>query len=223
MVQIHRYLPGVIVAGMVWVTGCTAPLAERAAELSPRVLPVAMADYREAFEAAAASLVEHGFVIDRRDYRFGTITTKPRASPQVCEFWNRDNTTLDQAITSSISDQSRIVTVTLSTTLPEGLDRSTNSAMSADYYLTVRVDIERTTDPDRRLTGSTHSRNMVRNLDATPMQYQREGIHGPALVTADRDPQFERRLLEDVTRRMSVHQESASVVDDSKVKDSDGE
>ncbi len=176
-----------------FVAGCsTAPAVIE----SP--LPIAAEDYRKTFEVAVASLRDHGFVIDRQDYRFGRITTKPRVSPNMLEIWNQDNTTAAQSVSASLNNEHRIVAIELNRAAG-----SEGQPAASAYALTVEVSIERTTDPDRRLTGSTSPTNMVRPLKETPAQFQREGVQGTAMVFVARDEHFEQRLLADISQRLS--------------------
>lgn len=176
--------------------GCAQPAAPQA---NPS--PVAAEDYRRVFETAIESLRYHGFVIDRQDYRFGRITTKPRLSPQVFEVWNHDNSTLDQSLASTFNDQRRIASVKLDADAP-GSATGDAAPPAAAYRLTVAVAIERSTNPNRRLTGSSDGFAVVEQLSATPDQYKRDGIAGRSYVNAGTDPQFEQKLLADIHARL---------------------
>lgn len=171
---------------------CTQPLAPVA---NPS--PVAADDYRRAFEASLASLKDHGFLIDRQDYRFGTITTKPRVAPNMLEIWNPDNSNTEQAVSASVNNQHRIATVKLSRAAAENVTPQTA------YNLAVEVAIERTTDPNRRLTGTADGQYIVRPLKATPEQFKREGVHGKSTHTVERDEPFEQKLLADIGSRLA--------------------
>ena len=159
--------------------------------------PVAAEDYRRAFEASLASLKSHGFQIDRQDYRFGTITTKPRVAPNALEIWNADNSTTEQAVSASLNNQHRIATVKLARAAAD------NAAPQAAYSLAIEVAIERTTDPNRRLTGAADGRYIVRPLKATPEQFQREGVQGKSTHFVERDEPFEQKLLADIGARLA--------------------
>lgn len=176
------------------LAGCSAPPTTIE---SP--MPVAAEDYRKTFEAAALSLRENGFIIDRQDYRFGKLTTKPRFSPNIVEFWNRDNTTSAQSISASLNNEHRIVTIELNRA-----PGSDGQPAASAYELSIEVAIERTTDPNRRLTGSTSAVNMVRALSETPTEFERQGVHGPAMVFVERDAEFEQRLLADIALRLTA-------------------
>lgn len=74
---------------------------------------LASAEYNAIFLATKDALRQHGFKLDRVDYRFGTITTKPLTSPTMLEPWHGGNTTAEQAAESTVNNQRRYVTVTL--------------------------------------------------------------------------------------------------------------
>lgn len=179
---------------MTMVAGCAGP-----SSVIEAPIPVAEGQYRQAFETAVATLRDHGFIIDRQDYRFGRITTKPRFSPNLIEIWNRDNTTASQSVSASVNNEQRTATIKL--------DRATGSEGSAaaePYALSVEVAIERITDPNRRLTGSTSPVNIVRPLSETPAQFENQGVHGKTMVFIARDEHFEQRLLADIRQRLSA-------------------
>ncbi len=175
------------------IAGCAGPAGAVEAPV-----PVAEGEYRPAFETAVATLRDHGFVIDRQDYRFGRITTKPRFSPNLVEFWNRDNTTASQSLGASLNNEQRTATIKLD----RAQHRDSHPPVQP-YELSVEVAIERITDPDRRLTGSTSSINIVRPLSETPAQFERQGVHGKAMVFIERDEHFEQRLLADIRQRLA--------------------
>lgn len=179
---------------MTMVAGCAGP-----SSVIEAPIPVAEGQYRQAFETAVATLRDHGFIIDRQDYRFGRITTKPRFSPNLIEIWNRDNTTASQSVSASVNNEQRTATIKL--------DRATGSEGSAaaePYALSVEVAIERITDPNRRLTGSTSPVNIVRPLSETPAQFENQGVHGKTMVFIARDEHFEQRLLADIRQRLTA-------------------
>ncbi|MCG8510191.1 MAG: hypothetical protein MI741_13265, partial [Rhodospirillales bacterium] len=64
--------------GALLFTGCAARHAELAVN-NPR--PVAAGNYETVYHAAIDVLRERGFDINRKDHRFGVITTHPRGAP----------------------------------------------------------------------------------------------------------------------------------------------
>ena len=78
---------------------------------NPYVL--ARSEYDAIFAAAKDALHDNGFMLDRVDYRFGTITTRPLTAPTIMEPWHDGNTTFSQAAESTVNNQRRSVTVTI--------------------------------------------------------------------------------------------------------------
>lgn len=70
-------------------------------------------EFDRVFTAAVLELRDRGFVIDRQDYRFGRITTRPLQSPTIIEPWRGENTTLYQAQTATLNSQRRLITIRL--------------------------------------------------------------------------------------------------------------
>lgn len=153
-------------------------------------------DYRATFDASIDVLRDHSFVIHRQDYRFGRITAKPLRSPTAMEVWNRDNATFDQTISSTLNDQQRQVTITLSPTEPEP-----GQAPATTYDLIVRVDLERMSDTTRRLTGAMDGYAIVRPLSDRPDELRRANVPTRQYYFHERDPQMEQRLLRGILQR----------------------
>ena len=64
-------------------------------------LPIDAEEYDRIFDAAIVVLKDKGFAIDRRDHRFGRITTQPLGSPTFAEPWHTTNTTSHQMTRST--------------------------------------------------------------------------------------------------------------------------
>jgi len=87
------------------IAGCAAkPAAD-----NPSI--IAADQYAATFEAAVESLRRNGFVVDRQDFRFGRVTSQPKRSPTLIEFWSPDNTTFEEAAGGSLDGHRRIVSV----------------------------------------------------------------------------------------------------------------
>jgi hypothetical protein len=195
------------------MAGCAqAPAARQSAAVSA-------AAYQATFDAAIDALREAGFTIDRQDYRFGTITTKPRPSPAAFELWNGDNSTGEQALGATIGAERRVATVRL-TPVGEEADApgiiegrpsagptlegravraAAGAAADVGYVLTFEVVIERMQDADRRITGATLGPRITRRLKAMPSELIDRQIPGRYWVAVARDKEMEGRLLERVT------------------------
>ena len=73
-------------------------------------------EYKRIYGAARKVLEGNKYQLDVQDYRYGTITTKPQASPTIVEPWYAGiNSTMEQAEASTIDEIQRVVTVRLST------------------------------------------------------------------------------------------------------------
>ncbi len=140
--------------------------------------------YPAVFEAAVETLRDRGYRIARRDYRFGTITTYPKESATLAEFWIDDATTPAQRRADTLNSQQRTVTVNVA-----------QPGEEPGYALTVEVLVQRLQRPERYLTHSASPRISTTYTDV-PMHLKDRGIDGPYAQTLSRDPLLERRLIE---------------------------
>jgi hypothetical protein len=189
-------------------------------------LPIDVREYARIFDATVVELRDQGFIINRHDYRFGVITTRPLASPTLLEPWRRQNTTVYQGLESTLNSQRRTVTVTLelvgastSTDLapatqpaaPEttvSVNASSATPPSADstaqvrsYQLRVEVLIERQQHPALHATGSPSAKTLVQPLTAVPRELQDRGITGAYWEPLTRDPYMEQQLIAQIVHR----------------------
>ena len=183
-----RYINALFVIGIVLLlaTGCT-----RAVVGVDNPARVAADTYQTTYEAAIDVLRDEGFVIDRRDYRFGQITTHALGSPNAFEVWNDQNTTLDQAIESTLANEQRRVNVAFE-----------KLGTGDGYAMQVEVVIERKQVPTRRLAGSAR-RNISSNLSAPPKELADRGITGSYFEPVGRDELLEARLMKMISDRVA--------------------
>jgi len=160
---------------------------------NPKAL--AVDEYRATYEAAAEVLRDYGFVIDRRDYRFGWITTRPLGSPNLFEIWNPQNTTAHQAMESTLASERRRVNVMFTRADSTG----------GDYTLEVEVLLERKQVTTRRLAGSAR-RNVFSDLAASPNELANTGVTPSYFQPVGRDPYLEARLIQEITDRARTGQ-----------------
>jgi len=153
--------------------------------------------YETVYHAAIATLRDHGFHVDRQDYRFGRITTRPLDSPTLFEPWRGHNSTSNQTFASTAGHLQRRVNILL--------DIATEQADEAEAY-TVQVEVllERRQLPLRRLTG-TASRQRIDSLRAVPTQWQERGITAEYDLAIGRDAEYEQRLLHEILQRAAAH------------------
>lgn len=185
------------------LTGCASSTTPRTAVDPAASLPPSL--YPQAFDAGAAVLRDAGFEVDRRDFRFGRITTKPKGSPTVLEFWKPDNRGADLALRSTLGDLRRTVTVHFT---PEGVDAAEwiaavrNNEVTPAYPLRVEVLLERLQVPARRMNGSTRSA-VFADLAEVPAELRGRGITGQYWQPIGRDADLERRLQREVFDRLT--------------------
>ncbi len=65
-------------------------------------------DYGRVFDATVRVLRAYGFHVDRHDYRFGVITTRPLSAPSVLEPWHRTHTSESLGSQSTLNHLRRV-------------------------------------------------------------------------------------------------------------------
>ena len=138
------------------------------------------------FKATVDTFREFEFRVDRKDHRFGKITSLPIIAPTVFEPW-RPQGDRSLALQSTVNAERRIATVWLEPA--GGLNDST------EYLLRVEVLIERQQYPTRRLTGATRGSDVFGTLTSTPVEMKKRGITDEYWRPVTRDPNLEQRLL----------------------------
>lgn len=179
-----RTLSLILLTVMTLLAGCrsTAPTSQADTQ---QYLVFEADQYRSAYEAAVQVLRDQGFVIARRDYRFGVITTEAKESPTAVEWWIDDATTRSQAHSDTLNAQQRSVTV-----------RFTKSPQIEDAHeMRVEVLVQRLQRPDRFLTHSATGQ-ITATYAATPTHLSERGIDGPYVQTLARDTHLQRRLTQ---------------------------
>ena len=171
--------------------GCSRQIVE-----ADNPVAIGVDDYQAYFDASIQALRDFGYVIDRRDYRFGAITTLPQGSPNLLEVWDPQNTTAEQAAESTLSDIQRRVIVSL---MPADENEASNDGA---YQLDVTVLLERKQVPARRLAGSAR-RNVFSNLAAPPRHLRDNGVTGNYYEPMGRDEYLEARLMQLITDRVA--------------------
>ncbi len=170
------------------MTGCRSAgesvHADQQDDAAKQIAPYAFgADQRPAVHASAIEVLrDRGFEIERNDYRFGVITTKPKEAPTAAEFWIDDPTTPAQHSADTLNAHQRTVRVRVEK------DKSR-------YTLTVEVLVERLQRPARYLTHSATGQ-LSAEYAATPTHLSDRGLDGPYAQMLTRDPHLERRLTD---------------------------
>jgi len=195
-----------IVLSMLSMTAC----ASRTPVISNPV-EIDVTEYDRIFQASLDVLQDNGFNLDRQDYRFGVVTTHPRPSPSAFEPWHRDNTTVGQAVESTLNFQRRRVSIRLipAPSTPANAESDTPAAatspavtrVSDSYMLETQVIIEQVEAPRRYLTGSSAEGRMMRNLSASPQALKDKQVSENYWRSVGRDTDLEQRLVADILRR----------------------
>lgn len=89
------------------LAGCSSPPVAR------NPIEIDRSEYTRIFLAAEEVLRDHGFTLERRDHRFGTLSTPPQTSPTILEPWKDINTTFFQTMMSTANKTRRIARVTI--------------------------------------------------------------------------------------------------------------
>lgn len=196
--RIFRIAAAALLLGLAsGVAGC-----HQAAKTAVNPLPIDAREYSRLFEASVRELRNLGFVVDREDYRFGQVTTKPLTSPTVFEFWKPLNSTMGQAVQSTANLERRTVQVFLEPVRPEGVEPPSAEGAETNagpYQLRVEVMVERLQRPDAFVSGA--SDRPLGSLTGHPQEWQRRGIDDRYWLVIGRDEKLERRLVERIIRR----------------------
>lgn len=167
--------------------GCASSLPS-----SSNPMTVDAREYARLFDASVEVLRDRGFRIDRQDFRFGTVTSKPDGSPTLLEPWRGDNHTVALAGWSTLSDLRRVVTVTL--------EPQSDTPEQSLYDLSVVVELQREQSPLRRLDGNS-SKGQFRSLNEVPEEWARRGVTAKSWETVGRDEAMEQALLHAIVDR----------------------
>lgn len=188
---------------------CLAAGCSRKIVAADNPAPLSADLYKTYFDTAIDVLRDNGYVIDRNDYRFGTITTLGQGSPTVLEVWNPQNTTASQAVESTLADEQRRVNVTFAKHEPQAATETGSDPVSeatsgggGGYAIEVEVILERRQTPTRRVNGSAR-RNVFTNLSAVPKELADKGVTGNYWQPVGRDAYLEARLMKQINDRVA--------------------
>ncbi len=171
--------------------------------------------YAATYDAAVEVLRNQKFLLDRQDYRFGVVTSKPQFMPTIFEPWHRRRESPSLAWESTFNTQQRIVTIRL---LPiasaggegpfgaEALDES--DVPATRYRLQVQVLIERLQRPLRHPTGATHRGRVLVSYKSTPAEWAEKGITKSYWRPIGRDHRLENLLRIAILQRIKLLSQS---------------
>jgi len=204
------FVASALLIGLLLMSACSST-PDQPAEQTTAVFTFSAESYPAVHAAAVKVLRDNGFTIARNDYRFGAVTSDPKESPTLMEFWLDDATTRDQAQSDTLNAQQRTVRVTIQEYVDlEAALSSTNSDggegtddTPKQYQLMIEVLVERLQQPDRYLTHSASNR-LTATYRTTPRHLNNRGIDGTYAQVMTRDPLLERRLVQ------AIHQAVAA-------------
>ncbi|MDP6060902.1 MAG: hypothetical protein QGH33_18485, partial [Pirellulaceae bacterium] len=136
-------------------------------------IEIDVSEYADVFDSSVQILREQVFVVDRQDYRFVIITTKPLAAPTILEPWHSTNRTFTQAVASTLNTHQRKVRITFEPADPSSQvqlasSRPNQPEQGQVYRFRVEVQIERRQIVTRHLSGSTAGNRVLKTLSTTP-------------------------------------------------------
>ncbi len=193
--------------------GCTSAPPKTPATASSTVA-VAPHRYAATFEAAVEALRHAGFRIDRSDFRFGVLTTRPQGSPTLFEPWKPDNTTSHKALHSTLNDLRRTVTVTFmplfkntkpakpANPLAPLASRNTRDAHATARLMAIEVQLESHQIPGRRLNGRVRGA-VFSDRNVEPRNPTEQDVSNTYWQPLGRDPELETELQRRILSRLA--------------------
>lgn len=154
---------------------------------------IAADSYASGFDAARETLRAAGFELDRVDAAAGTITSQPKASSGLATPWDTQQTGLTQEVSDLLNQQRRRVRITFTAA---GTDAP--PAPGGPVEATVEVYIDRLQQPGLRVPSKAVT---LWSVTRDPVQAER-GLGSGYQTTVQRDRELERRLADDIERRM---------------------
>ncbi len=178
-------------------------------------------EYDRVFEAAVDTLRDMRFIVDRKDRRFGVVTTQPLIASAVVEPWHADNTTGRQVWESTLNMQRRTVRVEIEPAVDEAAETADAAqapaeaapepapaaaeAGAAGYRLRVLVAVDRRHLPNRPLHTAALPRVGAEYADRRYRPLETEaGVEEPSWQPIGRDEHLERRLVEAILTRANA-------------------
>jgi hypothetical protein len=139
--------------------GCTQAVVD-----APNPTTISADEYDRVFDAAVEVLRGRHFVVDRKDRRFGVVTTRPLAASTFFEPWSDDNLTARQTLESTLNFERRTVRIEITPAAdpaapasapatPPAKDTApapTADAPATQFNVHVIVDMDRRYHPPRR-------------------------------------------------------------------------
>lgn len=186
------------------------------AVIAPNPIVIAAAEYHRVFDASVDVLREHKFTVDRKDRRFGVVSSKPLPASSVLEPWQTDNTVAQDYSENTLHFQRRSVRVELRPITPAPADpaqpaspgRASTTPATGDYELEVIVNVDRLYHPPVQLISAAlrpfdfrHQRKRYREVTT---EY---GVDASYWQPVGRDAGLEKRLLAQILRTATFNTE----------------
>lgn len=179
-------LLGALAASM---CGCEAP----APAVSPTLAALRISDRDAFFDATQTLLRELDLPPARVDRETGLLSTVPTTSGQWFEFWRADSRGGYQVLENSLHTIRRTVTVSLAR--PQG------GAAGDEYQLSVEVQKERYSAPERQVTTASGALAIYNERLPTEEGLRGAASRGAHWVPLGRDVLFEEHLLDRIIER----------------------
>lgn len=179
---------GVILAGLVLVAGCAAPVQRT--ESTPLILPGV--DKARAIEVAEDVLRDMHFTVDKLDVEFGLIRTYPLSGAQFFEFWRQDNVTARAAAEANLHSLRRTVELRFE---PGG----------EDVRVACDVQVERLSIPEMEIGGMAQAASLYTAGSASlqRLQLNAQQARNMAWIDLGPDPALERAILARLRDKMA--------------------
>jgi hypothetical protein len=176
-----------------------SPATAKAQPEAPIIGPTVtgLLQYDATFDAAVEILRGYGFSIDRQDYRFGLVTTRPLVSPTILEPWRTTNTSPGQMAQGTLNTQRRIVRVALK-------PAPGSTPATPKYQLTVQVTLIKLQQPLKHLNGSTSGFSIVSHYSSVPAEWKEDGIPRAYWIPDGADPLLAQRVIDDIAKRANL-------------------
>jgi len=187
---------------MLTAWGCVAPL-QPLGRTAALVTVADGADFERLWEAGTRVLRKNRFQPTRQDRAAGVIQTRPSTTQSWFEFWRRDAADAYSFAEANLHTIRRTASIKM--------DRSQDSE---NYIISVRVDKERFSAPERQVTSAAGAIQMFGSQLPTRQGRLIGAAEARSWVSLGRDGPLESRLLAQIIRKYRpAHYEYVEVID----------
>jgi len=168
----------------------------------PAVVSVEAAHIEPLWNAAVEATKERSFIIDRRDFREGWLSTQPLVSKQPFEFWRGDVVSPVAELQCTLSTMRRTVRFHFTRTT------------DGKYICEPKVVVERYAMPERRITAVDQYLEAFTTLHAAEDATTEEGqaIRVEYWYADGRDYDLERVLAESIRNKLDAAQKGSAIL-----------